>query len=417
MGSKNRRRVPNRTATRKPHVPKLRMTVIVHPESAVKQHGVVTLQREVQAIRAAILYADEIEVVSPATEMLLGMKEFAATSDAPVLDLLHSLDTSTLEQLSGRDGDEMKNVLNLLPALQNPAFNDLLEQSGSDEIEELRRSAAEFQDKMGQSTAQIRDDIAAMYEHAGGPELAAATKSGVVKIKPLLHEDDDGNADVLIERYATAVKELLVEGSRHMLLDRGTTQLADLLIKEKRVVPSTLALPNALESIVGTGMITRLPTFGETPADELVDLRRDLMVPLGKYRRSVATLGAKMRVGPFDGDTEAEVEHLYLTEVEPALAEIREQLAEHGLVREFADAVGANLGAVVGGAAAVPGLVVGIQAATDLAAVATAGLAAIPALAGGAAVLAKAKQAQREALIGASGKDLYYLHEIDRRMS
>ena len=145
--------------------------MIVHPESAVKQHGVVTLQREVQAIRAAILYADEIEVVSPATEMLLGMKEFAATSDAPVLDLLHSLDTSTLEQLSGRDGDEMKNVLNLLPALQNPAFNDLLEQSGSDEIEELRRSAAEFQDKMGQSTAQIRDDIAAMYEHAGGPEV------------------------------------------------------------------------------------------------------------------------------------------------------------------------------------------------------------------------------------------------------
>lgn len=393
------------------------MTVVVHPESAVERYGAVSLQGEVRAIRAAILYADEIEVVSPATEMLIGMMDFADTSGAPMLDLLKSLEPSVFEQLSGRGSDEMKNVLNLLPVLTDPAFADVLDQFGGDEVDNLRRSVQEAQEMMRDSTEQFREAMTAMYDHAGGPELTAAIKSGVVKIKPLFADGDDGSADILIERYTTAIEELLVEGSRHMLLDQGTTQLADLLIKEKRVVPSALALPNAIESIVGTGIITRLPTFGETPADELLDLRKDLMTPLGRYRRSVAMLGGKMRTGPFDGDTEAEVEHLYLTEIEPALAELREQLAEHGLVREFANAIGANLRAVVGGAVTVPGLVVGIQSATDLAAAATAGLASMPALAGGAAALFRAKQAQKEALTNVARHDLYYLHELERRIS
>lgn len=392
------------------------MTIVVHPESAVERHGVVSLRREVQTIRAAILYADEIEVISPATEMLVGMKEFAATSDAPVLDLLRSLEPNLLEQLSGQDGDKLKNMLDILPTLQDPAFNELLKHSDSEEVESFRRSAADLQATMREPTEQIREAVMAMYENAGGPELAAATKSGVVKLKPLLREDDDGNEDVIVERYATAIKELLVEGSRHLLLDRATSQFANLLIKEKSIVPSALTLPNALESIVGTGVIARLPTFGETPSDELLDLRKDLMAPLGRYRRAVATLGSKMRVGPFDPDAEAEIEHLYLTEIEPALTEIREQLAEHGLVREFANTIGASLKEVILGASTVSGLIVAVHTAADLAAVATAGVAAVPTVAGGAAMLAQAKQAKRAALREVKGRDLYYLHELDRRL-
>lgn len=202
-----------------------------------------------------------------------------------------------------------------------------------------------------------------------------------------------------------------------MLLDQGTTQFARALIEDKRVEPSTLALPNALDALIGTGVIARLPTFGETPADELLDMRSDLMVPLGRYRRAVASLAEKMRVGPLDGEAQADVDHLYLTEIAPALVEMREQLADHGLVREFAKTIGANLKAVVTGGVATSGLVFGIHAATDLAAVAGAGLAATPALTGAAAVLAQATQSRREALADVRGLDLYYLHELDRRMS
>lgn len=417
MASRSKRRAPNRTATRKPIVPRLRMTVVVHPESASRERGVVSLHREVQAIRAAILYADEIEVVSPASEMLMGVRAFAETSDAPALDVLKSLDPVSLEQLGGVNGDEMKKMVDILPLLQNPAFDAILAQHDDERVESFRRLSNELNDKMGESTRQIRDALTKLYEEAGGPEIAAATKTGVVKIKPLVRDDDDWSADTLVERYVAEITDLLTDGSRHMLLDQGTSKLANLLIREKKVEPSALVLPNALESLVGTGVVARLPTFGETPADELLDLRRDLIGPLGRYRRAVASLGALMRVGPLDSEAEAEVEHLYLTQVAPALEEMRENLAEHGLVREFANAIGANLAAVVGGGIAMPGLVVGIQAATDLATVATAGLAALPGIAGTAAVLARAKQSQREAFAGVSRNDLYYLHELDRRMA
>lgn len=409
--------MPNRTATRKPRVPKLRMTVVVHPESNTQKHGSVSLDRELQAIRAAILYADEIEVVSPATEMLLSMNVFAETSSAPAFDILRTLDADTLDKMSSGKGEDMKAVLNALPIFLDPKFESVLETLDDEQEETFRKLSIGLREMAEKSGQELRDQFASLNADAGGPELAAATRTGVVKLKPLFSTDDAWNEDVLVERYAAEIIDLLTDGSRHMLLDQGTTKFAQVLIREKRVELSALALPNALEALVGTGVIARLPTFGETPADELLDMRSDLMGPLGRYRRAVASLGDKMRVGPLDEDVEADVDHLYRTQVAPSLEEMREQFAEHGLVREFAKTIGANLKAVVTGGVAVPGLVVGIQATTDLAAVATVGLAATPALAGSAAVLAQASQNRREGRARVRGNDLYYLHEIDHRMA
>lgn len=417
MSRTSRKRTPNRTATRKPRVPKLRMTAVIHPESNTQKHGSISLDRELQSVRAAILYADEIEVVSPASEMLLGMNDLAETSSAPAFDILRGLDCDTLDKMSSGRGEEMKAVLDALPIFLDPRFESVLGALDDEQAKTFHELSAGLRDMAEESSQELRDQFATMNADAGGPELAAATKTGVVKLKPLFGADDAWDESVLVERYAAEIIDLLADGSRHMLLDQGTTQFARALIEDNRVEPSALALPNALQALLGTGVIARLPTFGETPADELLDMRSDLMAPLGRYRRAVASLGEKMRVGPLDGEAQADVDHLYLTEIAPALVEMREQLADHGLVREFAKTIGANLKAVVTGGVATSGLVFGIHAATDLAAVAGAGLAAMPALTGAAAVLAQATQNRREALADVRGLDLYYLHELDRRMS
>lgn len=417
MSPRNRKRTPNRTATRKPREPKLRMTVVIHPESNTQKHGSVSLDRELQAVRAAILYADEIEVVSPASEMLLGMNELAETSSAPAFDILRTLDADTLDKMSSGKGEEMKAVLDALPFFLDPKFESVLDTLDDEQAKTFRKLSTGLREMAEESSQGLRDQFTTMNADAGGPELAAATKTGVVKLKPLFSADDAWDESVLVERYAAEIIALLTDGSRHMLLDQGTTKFARVLIDENKVEPSALALPNALEALVGTGVIARLPTFGETPADELLDMRSDLMGPLGRYRRAVASLGEKMRVGPLDDEAQADVEHLYLTEIAPSLEEMRERLADHGLAREFAKTIGANLKAVVTGGVATSGLVFGIHAATDLAAVAGAGLAATPALTGAAAVLAQASQNRREALAGVRGLDLYYLHELDRKMA
>lgn len=418
MTSRNKKRDPKRLATRKPPTPRLRLTVVTHPQTARGRGGSsLSLHAEIQTLRAAVLYADEIDVVSPAAEMLSAVKAFTEASETPALDVLSALDPKTMERLGARDGEEMRQVLPLLPLLQNEGLAEFLELSGQEAVEEYRRISAVFKAAMATSSEQMRATANQMFQNAGGPELTAAVKTGIVRLCPLLRPGDEWDTDVLVERYVEEITALLEDGRRHMLLDQGTAKMARALIREEQVRLSPLALPNAQESLVGTGVIARLPTFGETPIDELLDLRRDLIAPLSRYRRAVATLGDKMRVSPIEADATVEVDHIYLHEVIPALEEMREHLAEHGLVREFARAVGADLKAFIAGGIATPGLIVGAQAVTDLAAVATAGLAAMPGIMGTGSVVFKAVEARRQALTEAAGRELYYLYELDRRMA
>ncbi|MBZ2197502.1 hypothetical protein [Occultella gossypii] len=322
-----------------------------------------------------------------------------ARVNSPALEILANLDPSMLAHLGSTDGQALKKFLPLLPLLQDDELVQRLEASGYEGIDEFRRLAADFKSKTDSSTEQIRAITSKMFDDACGPELEAATKTKIVRLKPLMQADDDWSTDVLVRRFVAEITALLEDGGRHMLLDSPTSKFAGALIDEKRMQPSSLAIPNARESIVGTEIIALLPTVGDTPVDELLDLRWDLIGPLSNYRRTVASLGEKMRVGPLDREADAEVDHIYRVEVVPAIQQMREHLTEHSLVREVGRAVGADLKSVVLGAAAIPALVVGAQFAANLATAATAGLAALPGVAGATSVLMRARAAQKTSLI------------------
>src|SRR5438477_28816 len=67
-----------------------------------------------------------------------------------------------------------------------------------------------------------------------------------------------------------------------------------------------------------------------------VDLRRHLTAPLVRFRGEMGRLATEFEARSFDPGFSAEVEDAWRTRVEPALVDIREALAEHGLLREVA---------------------------------------------------------------------------------
>jgi hypothetical protein len=85
------------------------------------------------------------------------------------------------------------------------------------------------------------------------------------------------------------------------------------------------------------------------PLDEVVDLRRDLDEPLDRYRHKVSHLRSELRTGPFDEHIEAELDAVWRAEVDPAIAEIRRAMADHGLIREILRSLGGNLSDFVKG--------------------------------------------------------------------
>lgn len=398
MGKKRGRREPRWMATRKPppppSPPSLRLSIVVSPTSA---QGSISLRKEVELVRAAALFADHIEIVSPVAELLGGMTAAFYASDTASVELLLSLDDSTVKHLGWAN----------LP----PNWRDLLRRAlrKHDAATGPGRDAMESFREMAMTTTQsLRDTAAELVVNAGGEELLAALHTGVVSLRPMFSEGDANSAD-FAQAYTRELEELLQDGRRHLLLDDFTTSMARHLLEEGSVQPASRATPNAWEATLGTGMIARLPSFHAAPLDELLNVRRDLDGPLARYRRAVATLGEKVHTSPFAVDAPLEVDHLYRTSVLPALTEIREELAHHSFVREYARTLGENPATFLTGLSATGALVVLATAVPDVAALAAAAGLVSPAT--------TASTRRQEALREIKKNDLFYLHEVNRRLT
>ncbi len=275
---------------------------------------------------------------------------------------------------------------------------------------EVVQAGNEFREILQESMVDIRARVDPLIESSGIAELTPAIEAGILKLTPVVLGTD--SADLGIDRLLAKVRGLILNPRIQVMFDETIAGLARSMINEGAVVPSRVALDGAGNAAVGSGLITLLPAFDGAPVAELLDLRSDLDSQLSRYRRGVSHLAAKVRSGPFDVDIAAEVEHLFRTEVAPVLDEIRQGMADHGLVRELARMIGSDPWALVSCAVG-PSVGLGAATAGDLGAWASVA-------AGGAATAVglgvTAVQRRSEGQDPLRKLDLYYLFEVDRRL-
>jgi hypothetical protein len=197
-----------------------------------------------------------------------------------------------------------------------------------------------------------------------------------------------------------------------MLFDDAMGAFARHLIDEGQVEPSSLTLRHSGEAAVGTGLIARLPAFPQAPIDELLHLRGDLEGPLTRYRAKVSQLASTLATLSLDPEYAAEVDDLWRNDVAPALLELQEGFAEHGLVREIARAAGKDLKTFIS-ALTGAGIAIGLDkltAVNEWIAV-SAGVAA-PA----AQLMAAAAMSARDERRKLERHELFFLYDANRRL-
>lgn len=176
---RSRRLPPKRTATRKPAAPTLpRLKVAIATSPSTTRAGP-SLAHEVSLVRAAILYADEVELVSPGAEMLGGAEALVQGDEWDLLRLLTSFDDETISSLAG--GTLPPDWRNLLPSVG--AFTDehwdlVGEITGTPAPEEMRTATARFQRAMSEALATLRESVDVMLDNAGAREIAPAMRRG-----------------------------------------------------------------------------------------------------------------------------------------------------------------------------------------------------------------------------------------------
>lgn len=397
MGKRGRRARREGRARRVPTRSPLTVAVVTHPSS--RKAGV-SLHGDADLVRASVLYADHVELVSMGALMVATQAQLAAGDGSELLRLITELDDQTLQALAPNFPTDQSELIRQFPPLLN---SPALDRVG------LGRERRALKAQLAEAQAGLRRRTDSLLEKSGAEDLLPGFEAGVVSLSSAGFEDA-ADLDMLMERWLAVLKDLLKDPRKRLLFDEDIAGLVAAMVKEKKVTLPPLARRHAGEVAVGTGLIARLPAFPQAPLGELLDMRSELSAPLTCYRAAVMEMSDKLRAQVFEPELQAEVDDLWLSQVEPALVDIEESFAQHGLVREIAKSAATDVKALlVEGAAFYVGLEHLSSLEGWLSAAAAIGPPTLHAAATGALATA---QGRRKAI----GHDLYFLYQAQRRM-
>jgi hypothetical protein len=304
------------------------------------------LQREVDLAKAALLYADEVEMVSVSVAMIDGLRE-VTQGEYGFVDLLSQVDAETLAYLGGGDlPDDWHRQLDLLMSL-DPAHVRSLNPAAAAQV-------AELQDQFREMSRSTQADMQGVLEGTGSAELVPAIRAGVLRVADLsgvnpaatvrppgLGGDPGEPLDAMMWTWMDTLVQRLNNPKVHLLFDDTVGRLVQSMLDAGMIEASDANLRLTAQAALGSGFVSRLPAFPQARMDELLDLRGDLRSPLRRYRAAVGRFSRQIphQVG---ASMSFEVQEMWNSEVVPELTNLTETLAEHGLVRELARAVQAT---------------------------------------------------------------------------
>jgi hypothetical protein len=401
-------RQPRRTTS--PTVVRTHLAVI----TGVSDGGsTISVRHEIELVKAALLYADTVEVLSLGNQLVREVNNFAGGDANNMWALLGSLDDDTLRYLSpDMDLEQFRQVMPILTRMDPEALRALARlDPGMAELAEFADVLDEGHERASSSMAEMRQIAEQMRLESGVAELEKVLDQKLVRFNENVTISED--TDAVVGSFINELKRYMQDPTKFVLLDATMASLARSLIDEGHVRLPERAVSNASEAVLGTGILARLPAFPTAPLDEVVDLRRDLDEPLGRYRRKVSHLRSQLRTGPFDQHIEAEVDAVWRSEVGPAILEIRQAMADHGLVREILRSLSGNVSDFVKGVGLPAGVTVFSANMLDLNTAVTTGLAGAAAAA---PTVTEALRSRQEGRAAARAHDLYYLYEVDRQL-
>jgi len=282
--------------------------------AAVARTATVDLRHETQLVKAALLYADHVTLVSPKALLMAGLADFATGDRRARID-------ATAE------------LIGMLDSGQNAA-----QLYGQLRARRRRLSPHERRMLIGleRTLDAGSDDIAAQIDKtltdAGADELAQAMSAGLVDIHSLGQEqaDADSYMDDVIEQMATLLRDSVSASAQTFpLFDDGAGDLLRAMVNEGLVTDPHAA--RAAEVGIAGRLIDGLEAFPDAEMDVILDVRTRLQAPLVRFRSALAQASTELASAAWDESFAREVDDIYRRKVAPALLEVQEALNDLGV--------------------------------------------------------------------------------------
>lgn len=221
---------------------------------------------------------------------------------------------------------------------------------GEGEVDSLYEKLGDFDDIWEKQIPQVLTELKSKF---GASEVLEAVEHGCVRVADLGETSDaeyvasalrastgesrdDDDLEDLMASFASRLVEILTEHRSYPLLDALSADLARSFEQTGEVDISERSMRRSSDVSSAVSFMGFLPSFNYLGIDEILDLRSQLRGPLIRFRAALTTLSREFEMRPIDEGFEVEIEDAWRQRVAPALEEIRETLAEHGLLRETA---------------------------------------------------------------------------------
>lgn len=338
----------HRQKTKKAGSDAFRMVIASSPPDEV------SIGPELDLIKAALLYGDEVTLLSPVTTMFLGVEQWGRFSMVEQLGLIRKV----------------------APYMKEHNFAVVDE--GADKIEAILREGgrhnrllrAQLMTKFKPTQESTARELEALSQRAGLNQLAGARAKGLLKIESvdpgttvdliascvisaqLTQEgkpNDQVHADQMVNSFIGKLSEHLSSGREYLIFDEKIASLTRAAIGVGLFKPAKGPAGRCAQAMTASGLMARLPTFPDATVDEILDIRSELSPALTQFRGAMVTLSKEFEQPAWDKGFEDEVQDAWVESVHPAVEAIDESVRSNkSLLTVASDATGAMKGSAPG---------------------------------------------------------------------
>lgn len=315
------------------------------------------LRHELNLLKAALLYADKVELVSAGASLLYGFVTLSQVQPEERLALVRKHAPNNAGYRLTED------QLKKMDLVMNAGSRELRRVLGKRKLVEVRKQLQAVADKVWQ---EMKSDVEKRFEAYNATGLPDAVESGLLEMHTFGGHTLDGMISMAAEGFTVeaAVEDILqeylkkasiaVEGHGYPLFDDLIGSLVGEAVRDGLIAPSPAAIHRGRHGGLSGDLLSRLPLFEEATVEEILDIRNDLETPLRNFRLAVSGFSREIQSAAWEPGFAEEVEILFREKVEAEIAGIEEAVKENRSYEQFSKNMirhgvsGAMIGAAVG---------------------------------------------------------------------
>lgn len=267
-----------------------------------------SIESEVMLLKTALLYADKVKFCSITTStltMLLGV------SDLPIEELI---------DLYSTHNPDIKNQFHNYKILKD---RKKLNKRQRVFIQQFERVIKQGREKLHELTVQQATD-------AGLEEIVKAFESGLLELQLFTNVGDE-----VTNEYFEIVSEAILSGTTYPIFDELTSNVVNEAVSSNRILPDKIHIDRGKQVALSSQLLRRLPLFDKAKIDEILDIRKELNLPLVKFRSEIIKYSKEVKSEAWNKNFHLEAEQVFIESIKPAILEIEEKCQSNSFLRSF----------------------------------------------------------------------------------